>query len=62
MSPLAQLLIEEAPSFIAFTKEMFVKKNPDLPVPTSEEIIAIYEAGYLASIAKDDAIIAANPE
>ena len=62
MSPLAQLLITEAPSIIAFTKELFARKNPDLPVPTSEDVIAAYEAGYLASVAKDDAIVAANPE
>lgn len=53
---LKQLLIEQAPTIIGFTKDLFAKHNPGVPEPTSEEVIAAYEAGYLSSIAKDEAI------
>lgn len=62
MNPLAQLIIAETPAIIAFIKELFVNRNPNLPVPTDAEVIAAYEAGYLASIAKDEAIKASHPE
>lgn len=61
MSPLEQLLISEAPSIIAFTQGLFKKANPDLPIPTSEEIQAAYQNSFLADVAKDEQWKKDNP-
>lgn len=62
MTPLEQIIIQELPTGIALIKEAFVKKNPDAPVPTSEEVIAAYESGFISSVAKDDRIISENTQ
>lgn len=61
MTPIEQLVISEAPAIIAFAQGLFKAKNPDLPVPTSAEVIAAYETVFVSSVAKDEAIKAAHP-
>lgn len=52
----AALLVEEAPAVIALVQGLFHRKHPELPLPTSEEVITAYEAGYLSSWLKDEQI------
>ena len=56
------LAIEELPSVIALLKDRFVKANPTLPAPTSEQVIAAFNAAYYSSLAKDDRWLADHPE
>lgn len=60
MTPIEQLVISEAPAIIAFAQGLFKARNPTLPLPTSDEVIAAYESGFLSSVAKDEAIKAAH--
>lgn len=53
--------LEAAPEIIALVKGLFVAKHPDAPVPTSAEVIAIFDQDYAASLATDDAILAGHP-
>ncbi len=61
MNPLVQLAIEETPALIQSIKDLFVVKNPTLPPPTSEEVIAAFNAAFASSLAKDEAWQAAHP-
>ena len=62
MNPLIALAIQEAPAAIALIKSLFAKSNPDAPVPTDEEVVAAWNSAFAASLAKDDAWLAAHPE
>jgi len=62
VNPLIQLAIAELPTVIAAFKELFKKNNPDLPEPTSDEVIATFNQVYILSLAKDDAWDAAHPK
>ena len=59
---LVNLAIEETPVVIELLRALFKKKNPTLPPPTDEEVIAAYESAYASSKAKDAAWLAAHPE
>ncbi len=59
---LVNFAIQEAPTVIEAFKSAFIKANPDQPVPTSEEVIASYQAAFESSIAKDERWLAAHPE
>lgn len=64
-SPSPQLLavvIQELPTAIALVRAMFVKANPDAPVPTSEEVLAAYHTAVATTLATDAAILAAHPD
>ena len=61
MNPLLLLAIQEAPTIIGYLKVLFAKANPGAPVPTDIEIINAYEAGFLSSVAKDEAWLSAHP-
>lgn len=60
MNPLVLLLIQEAPALIEAAKGLFATVNPDVPEPTSEEVLAAFEALFHDSIAIDDFILAAH--
>ncbi len=59
---LIALAIQETPAIIDLLKHAFIKANPDAPMPTSEDVIASYQAAFESSIAKDDRWLAAHPE
>lgn len=59
---LVDVAVAELPAIIDFLKDAFAKKNPDAPVPTSEEVIAAYQAAFVADIADDEAYRAAHPD
>lgn len=58
---LVQIGVENAPLLISLVKSMFAAKHPDVPQPTSAEVLAIFDQAYFASLAKDDAILANHP-
>ncbi len=59
MNPILQLLIAEGPSLVAFIKDRFRTANPEAPEPTSEEVVAAFEALFTSSLARDEFLIAA---
>lgn len=61
MTPLEQLLIQETPAIVAFAQGLFKARNPTLPLPTSEEVIAAYQTAFTADVADDEAYRAAHP-
>jgi len=64
-SPTDQLLsiaISEAPVAISLLKDLFNSRNPGVPTPTSEEVIAAWTSAFQSSLAKDEAWLAAHPE
>lgn len=63
MNPiLVTLAIQETPAIIDGLRALFAKQNPTVPLPTSEEIIAAYNAAFASSIARDEQWIAQHPE
>lgn len=62
MNPLIALAIQETPAIFAAFKAAFAKRNPDLPEPTNEEVIAAFNAAFESSLKKDDDWLAAHPE
>ena len=61
MNPLILLAIQHLPDIISRLKEVFGHQNPGAPVPSDEEVIAAYQAAFAASLAKDEAWLAAHP-
>jgi hypothetical protein len=59
---LINVIIGEIPNAIALIRELFVKKNPDAPVPTDEEVAAAYQEALTSSLARDDRWLAAHPD
>lgn len=59
---LVNVIIAEIPAAVALIRDLFVKKNPDAPVPTDEEIAAAYQQALTSSIAKDDLWLAQHAE
>lgn len=55
------LAITQLPAMIQGFKDAFVKQNPDLPAPTSDEVIATFNAAYAQSLAVDDGWLADHP-
>lgn len=63
MNPaLIAVLIGRLPELIALAKGWFREANPNLPVPTSEEVVAAWLVASATSISKDDAWLQAHPE
>lgn len=56
------LAVTQLPSIIQAFKDAFVKQNPDLPAPTSDEVIASFNEAFVQSLAVDDAWRATHPE
>lgn len=57
---LISIAIEELPLGIEWIRSAFVARHPDVPEPTSEEIIAARDQAYQQSLAVDDTILGAN--
>jgi hypothetical protein len=60
MGAVALVLAQEAPALIALAKDLFMKNNPGVPPPTSEEILRGFEELFTSSLAVDDMILAAH--
>ena len=56
------IAIEELPSVIEYLKSLFAKRDPSLPALTDEQVVALFNSAYLASLATDDKWLAAHPE
>ena len=54
MGPLVALLITKSPEIITLAKQWFAEAHPELPVPTSEEVLAAWLLAAANSIAIDD--------
>jgi len=50
------------PSVIALIKTLAAKENPGAPPPTDAEVNAVLASKLMASLAVDDAWLAANPD
>jgi hypothetical protein len=61
-TPYVNLAIQEVPAVIEAFKSLFGNKNPGVPGPTSEEVIAAFNAAFTSSLAKDDQWLAVHPE
>ncbi len=62
MPALIAVLIQQMPQIIELGKLAFQKAHPELPVPTSEQIIAAWLQASTSSLLKDEAWLAAHPE
>lgn len=62
MNPLVLLLIQQSPEIIQFVRELFRKENPDVPPPTSDQVIQALHGWAASAIAKDDAWLAEHPD
>lgn len=61
MNPaLISLLIGKLPELVALAKQWFHEANPDLPVPTSEEVVAAWLLASANSLTIDDAWLASH--
>lgn len=61
MGALVSVLLQQMPEIIQLGKLAFAKAHPELPVPTSEEVIAAWLQASTSSLLKDEAWLAANP-
>lgn len=57
----SNVIITVLPSVVSLIKSLLKKSNPELPPPTSEEILLSLSAACASSIAKDDEWLAAHP-
>lgn len=62
MIPLVQIAIEELPNIIGFLKSIYRMRNPNLPVPTDDEVHKAYVEAVRSSLAKDDEWRKSHPE
>ena len=63
MNPaLIALAIQETPAIIEALKRVFTRRNPDLPTPTSAEVILAFNQAFESSLAKDAQWLSAHPE
>ena len=53
MGALAAVALENLPAIIASLRDVFVKRNPDAPVPSDAEVIQAYQEALASSLAKD---------
>lgn len=49
------------PSVVDLVKTLFVQKNPDLPPPTSAEVILAFNSAVAKSLAADDFWLSMHP-
>ena len=62
MGAIVAVLIQQMPEIIQLGKLAFAKQHPELPVPTSEEIIAGWLQAAASSLTKDALWLAAHGE
>ena len=62
MGAIVAVLIQQMPEIIELGKIAFAKAHPELPVPTSEEIVAGWVQASTASLFKSGSWLAAHPE
>ena len=63
MNPaLIALAIQETPAVIEALKRVFTRRNPDLPAPTSVEVILAFNQAFESSLAKDELWLRTHPE
>ena len=58
---LVMLAAQELPAIIGYLKGLFAKAHPGEPEPSSEDVIATYQALFASSLATDEAWLAAHP-
>jgi hypothetical protein len=57
-----QYALDFLPELIGYLRDLFMRDNPDAPEPTDEDIIIAFNNAFAASLAKDEAWLAAHPE
>lgn len=58
---IVSVLTDEAPAIIGLVQSLFAKRNPGVPVPTSDEVTAAYESLYASDVARDEQLLKDNP-
>lgn len=58
---LIPILIGKIPELVALAQGWFREANPNLPVPTSEEVVAAWLQAATSSILKDDLWLQSHP-
>lgn len=62
MNPtLINVILQNLPGIVAFTKAQFAAANPGVPAPTSEDVIAAYREAVTTSLATDAIWLAEHP-
>lgn len=59
---LIDIIAQEVPAFVTLIKDEFVTAHPDVPPPTSADILAIFDKDFAASLAIDDALLDEPPD
>jgi hypothetical protein len=55
-------IVTVLPSVISLVQALFKKQHPDLPVPTSAEVMAAFLSTCSSTLAKDEEWLAAHPK
>lgn len=58
---ISNAIITVLPSVVSLIQALFKKQNPNLPIPTSAEILSAFADVCTQSLAKDDEWLANHP-